>query len=111
MRGVIAGSAMFFETTSQIFRRPNVVAARGAAENINPGHMNLGWAGLEPATNALKGRCSTIELPTRAGKNRSNPVRATPQEWRNDGRVLISLFGAFAERESFLRGSGHAVTA
>jgi hypothetical protein len=26
----------------------------------------VGWAGLEPATNALKGRCSTIELPTRA---------------------------------------------
>jgi hypothetical protein len=25
----------------------------------------MGWAGLEPATNALKGRCSTIELPTR----------------------------------------------
>ena len=25
----------------------------------------VGWAGLEPATNALKGRCSTIELPTR----------------------------------------------
>ena len=26
----------------------------------------VGWAGLEPATNALKGRCSTIELPTRS---------------------------------------------
>jgi hypothetical protein len=25
----------------------------------------MGWAGLEPAANALKGRCSTIELPTR----------------------------------------------
>ena len=25
----------------------------------------VGWAGLEPATNGLKGRCSTIELPTR----------------------------------------------
>jgi hypothetical protein len=25
----------------------------------------LGWVGLEPTTNALKGRCSTIELPTR----------------------------------------------
>ncbi len=24
----------------------------------------LGWVGLEPTTNALKGRCSTIELPT-----------------------------------------------
>ena len=27
--------------------------------------MGLGWEGLEPSTNALKGRCSTIELPTR----------------------------------------------
>jgi hypothetical protein len=24
----------------------------------------MGWVGLEPTTNALKGRCSTIELPT-----------------------------------------------
>jgi hypothetical protein len=24
----------------------------------------LGWVGLEPTANALKGRCSTIELPT-----------------------------------------------
>ena len=30
--------------------------------------MELGWVGLEPTTNALKGRCSTIELPTRAGR-------------------------------------------
>ena len=26
--------------------------------------MKVGWPGLEPGTNALKGRCSTIELPT-----------------------------------------------
>jgi hypothetical protein len=26
----------------------------------------VGWEGLEPSTNALKGRCSTIELPTRS---------------------------------------------
>ena len=25
----------------------------------------MGWVGLEPTANALKGRCSTIELPTR----------------------------------------------
>ena len=24
----------------------------------------VGWAGIEPATNGLKGRCSTTELPT-----------------------------------------------
>ena len=28
----------------------------------------MGWVGLEPTTNALKGRCSTIELPTRIGE-------------------------------------------
>jgi hypothetical protein len=27
--------------------------------------QRMGWLGLEPRTNALKGRCSTIELPTR----------------------------------------------
>ena len=27
----------------------------------------LGWVGLEPTTNALKGRCSTVELPTPSG--------------------------------------------
>ncbi len=31
------------------------------------GGESLGWVGLEPTTNALKGRCSTIELPTRGG--------------------------------------------
>ena len=25
--------------------------------------QNMSWAGLEPATNGLRGRCSTIELP------------------------------------------------
>src|SRR3954465_7015031 len=28
----------------------------------------MGWARLELATNALKGHCSTIELPTRSGR-------------------------------------------
>jgi hypothetical protein len=31
--------------------------------------FRVGWVGLEPTTNALKGRCSTIELPTRVGRN------------------------------------------
>ena len=30
----------------------------------------MGWEGLEPSTNALKGRCSTIELPTRPGRGK-----------------------------------------
>jgi hypothetical protein len=41
----------------------------------------MGWVGLEPTTNALKGRCSTVELPTRvrkrAGKLLPNHVAAT----------------------------------
>ena len=41
--------------------------------------IKLGWPGLEPGTNALKGRCSTIELPThmfhfsRLGSLATNP--------------------------------------
>lgn len=36
----------------------------------------MGWEGLEPSTNALKGRCSTIELPTRKREMRqSTPLR------------------------------------
>jgi hypothetical protein len=42
---------------------------------------NVGWVGLEPTTNALKGRCSTVELPTRVGKRAvkllPNPEAAT----------------------------------
>ena len=39
----------------------------------------VGWEGLEPSTNALKGRCSTIELPTRcrrAGEIRGAVINA-----------------------------------
>jgi hypothetical protein len=32
---------------------------------------NMGWVGLEPTTNALKGRCSTIELPTLGKRTRT----------------------------------------
>ncbi len=40
-------------------------AALRALSNRKPLFRGLGWVGLEPTTNALKGRCSTIELPTR----------------------------------------------
>jgi hypothetical protein len=49
----------------------------------------MGWVGLEPTTNALKGRCSTIELPTRVRKRAvkvfPNPLAATenPRERAN----------------------------
>ena len=36
-----------------------------ANESREVGSEGVGWVGLEPTTNALKGRCSTIELPTR----------------------------------------------
>ncbi len=39
-------------------RTPNVDRPRTDA-------VTMGRAGLEPATNGLKGRCSTIELPSR----------------------------------------------
>ncbi len=41
----------------------------------------MGWVGLEPTTNALKGHCSTIELPTRLEEMRTIsflPRDATP---------------------------------
>jgi hypothetical protein len=52
--------------------RPAIFAANRNAggQNGRPtkfsskGCLLMGWAGLEPAANALKGRCSTIELPT-----------------------------------------------
>jgi hypothetical protein len=44
----------------------NRLAASGAVSlEKRGGQIQLGWVGLEPTTNALKGRCSTIELPTR----------------------------------------------
>jgi hypothetical protein len=65
MSGVISAALMFCQTTLEIPSRSDVVPSRSAAQDINPSHKKLGWAGLEPAANALKGRCSTIELPTR----------------------------------------------
>ena len=35
-----------------------------AVVSLRKGQITVGWVGLEPTTNALKGRCSTIELPT-----------------------------------------------
>ena len=48
--------------------------------------LNLGWVGLEPTTNALKGRCSTIELPTRK-------LRSSPQD-RLNPEPTPKAFGA-----------------
>jgi len=38
--------------------------ACGTRSGKGAGAGAVGWEGLEPSTNALKGRCSTIELPT-----------------------------------------------
>ena len=44
--------------------------------------LKLGWVGLEPTTNALKGRCSTIELPTRDPKSSPQfvPIQNQPRK-------------------------------
>jgi hypothetical protein len=51
----------------------------------------MGWVGLEPTTNALKGRCSTIELPTHVGKRAvkllPNHVAATENLECNNGMI------------------------
>ena len=49
----------------------------------------LGWVGLEPTTNALKGRCSTIELPTRERRKSSGLMSCCNTEIWN-----FSLLGA-----------------
>jgi hypothetical protein len=41
------------------------VASREAPRVFESRMKFMGWVGLEPTTNALKGRCSTVELPTR----------------------------------------------
>jgi hypothetical protein len=44
--------------------RPEKIGRRSVQFHFS----RVGWVGLEPTTNALKGRCSTIELPTRCGR-------------------------------------------
>ena len=43
----------------------NLQLATHPPKNFGVDPEGVGWDGLEPSTNALKGRCSTIELPTR----------------------------------------------
>ena len=38
-------------------------------QGVTAGSQKMGWVGLEPTTNALKGRCSTIELPTQGKRS------------------------------------------
>ncbi len=48
----------------------------------------VGWEGLEPSTNALKGRCSTIELPTRReGWN----LDTLPQDAISKSKIFLRL--------------------
>ena len=53
--------------------------------------IRLGWVGLEPTTNALKGRCSTIELPTR------NPRRFRMKTQRRLPEIESHLWNAGAQ--------------
>ena len=60
----------FSRSTDALFRYAHdesvrrTVASYELGDEKSGGGLGLGWAGLEPAANALKGRCSTIELPT-----------------------------------------------
>ncbi len=65
--------------------------------------------GLEPTTNALKGRCSTIELPTR------NPEYQTPETIRSDPvfvfrKQLGCAHVFFAPQKSGEKRSDHVFT-
>ena len=55
----------------------------------------LGWAGLEPATNALKGRCSTIELPTPGNQFYSalTPLATNPESLRGCSTIELPTRG------------------
>jgi hypothetical protein len=49
-----------------MFTRETIPDSSHARKSLKNELINLvSRAGLEPATTALKGRCSTIELPTR----------------------------------------------
>jgi hypothetical protein len=53
----------------------------------------VGWLGLEPRTNALKGRCSTIELPTRKESTEgiANSLRCNPKNLSPVGASLRTI--------------------
>ena len=74
---------MFGETLLEVLGRSNVMTPARTAEDIDPCHSKkkVGWVGLEPTTNALKGRCSTIELPT-PGKTEWNSIAKTDRRKR-----------------------------
>ncbi len=53
----------------------------------------VGWEGLEPSTNALKGHCSTIELPTPNVKNET-------EQWPRNILVARNFDGHLFEIDS-----------
>ena len=55
---VIATTLVLGHSPLKVFRRADVITAI-ATQNVYPGHKRLGRPGLEPGTNAIKGRCST----------------------------------------------------
>jgi hypothetical protein len=59
---IIGSFLCLFPAASGITRRAAIEARFPVKMGLQ---MGVGWVGLEPTTNALKGRCSTIELPTR----------------------------------------------
>jgi hypothetical protein len=59
LRAVITATAIFRKPSLEVFRRADIMASRRATQNVNSSHKQVGRPGLEPGTNALKGRCST----------------------------------------------------
>jgi hypothetical protein len=58
-RRVIAATLMLGDPAVQIVSGADVMPS-SASQDVNPSHRkSLGRPGLEPGTNALKGRCST----------------------------------------------------
>jgi hypothetical protein len=55
MRRVIAATLMLCGSAFKVVGRTDVVPP-GAAQDVNPSHKSVGRPGLEPGTNALKGR-------------------------------------------------------
>ena|SRR5213080_2127632 len=64
--------------------------------------QKMGWAGLEPAANALKGRCSTIELPTPGNFSLSSLLSESQPTAKAFGAALPMSYRLAGERFSNL---------
>jgi len=65
-------------------REGNLIASRAFTHAGLQSFQRVGWVGLEPTTNALKGRCSTIELPTRRNLTPMLRMKTPSRRLRNE---------------------------